>query len=418
MAQVKAALAVSMVAGSSTSKSASKLEHAASKRSTEEMEPSYKEKLQLVGRLLDIETTKAKKPGNFALSAGLEEPGDTCSLPPSASFMEVFNKYSAELKGEEGSKRAKKRPGEHYDVGAVPRKVKVRMGSYKILDCPWKTTAQSYDRTLLESVLFTGKEPPKMVVPEIRLKDMESASREVVSMLSYMDMFAAASIKALEDVCVKLEDDNPQKELADIVEKLAARGISRNVLLQLEEHGERAFQASQRNWNSCQDTISLLHSIGKSVQGCVKNSVYNIATSMLTRRDAWLEKFKDILPKESLLELRAADLNTDKLFGKEAVEKALEQAKTERKVKVQDSILAAHSAAKAPRTGGKGFQRQPFQNIQPQASQQKPQPQQRQQNQGRGGQTGQNRGGYNRGGRGGGSGYYRGRGRGAPQKSS
>lgn len=72
---------------------------------------------------------------------GLEEPGDTCSLPPSARFMEVFTKYMAELKGEEGTERSKKRPGEHYEVGSVPKKSKVRMASYKIQDCPWKTSA-------------------------------------------------------------------------------------------------------------------------------------------------------------------------------------------------------------------------------------------------------------------------------------
>ena len=47
-----------------------------------------------------------------------------------------------------------------------------------------------------------------MVFPKERLNDMELASREVTSMLSYMDMFVAASIKSLEEVCVKLEDDS------------------------------------------------------------------------------------------------------------------------------------------------------------------------------------------------------------------
>lgn len=112
---------------------------------------------------------------------------------------------------------------------------------------------------------------------------MESASREVISMLSSMDMFAAASIKLLEEVCSKLEDESPQKELADNVEKMAARGISRSVLAQVEKFGEKSFQANQRNWNGCQDTIWLLHSIGKAVQGCLKNSVYSLATSMLSR---------------------------------------------------------------------------------------------------------------------------------------
>ena len=75
-----------------------------------------------------------KNPGN--LSAGLEEQGDTCSLAPSVSFMEVFDKYMVELKSEMDTERAKTKMGEHYEVGSVPLKVKVSMGSYKIRDCP------------------------------------------------------------------------------------------------------------------------------------------------------------------------------------------------------------------------------------------------------------------------------------------
>ena len=99
------------------------------------------------------------------------------------------------------------------------------------------------------------------------------------------------------------------------------------------------------------------------MQGCVKNSVFNVATLMLCRRDVCLDKVKDVLPKESLLELRAADLNMDKLFGMEAVEKTQEQARLDKKVKVLDFILAAHLASKAPRIGGMGFQRQAFQKV-------------------------------------------------------
>ena len=195
-----------------------------------------------------------------------------------------------------------------------------------------------------------------------------------------------------------------------MVEKLAARGVSRNVLSQLEEIGQEVFKTNQQTWNSCQDTISLLHSVGKAVQGCVNNCVFNVATSMISRRDVWLEEFKDVLPKQELLQLRAADLNTDKLFGREALEVAMDKAKSEKKVKVQDSILASHSASKGvgqSKNKG-GFQRQPFRQQQPQATQSKPQAQPAQNNSGRGGQAYQGRG---RGGKGSG-GYNRGRGRG------
>ena len=36
-------------------------------------------------------------------------------------------------------------------------------------------------QSLLESVLYVGNDAPKLIIPEGRLKDMESASREVIS---------------------------------------------------------------------------------------------------------------------------------------------------------------------------------------------------------------------------------------------
>ena len=285
MIQMQVAMSAGLLLPGAAKPSSSKADKEGKKAADEVMEPSYREKLLLVGRFLEVETTLTKKPGNFALSAGSEKLRETCSLPPSPSFMGFFEKYMAELTGAEGSERARKKPGECYEVGSVLRKTNVRMGSYKILDCPWKVTAQTYDKPLLVRVLYTGKEAPKMVIPEGRLRDMEMSSREMLSMISYMDMFTAASIKSMESASKCLDADAPQRELALIMEKLAARGVSHNVLSQLEEFGQDVFKTNQQTWNSCQDNISLLHSVGKAVQGCVNNCVYNVSMSMISRRD-------------------------------------------------------------------------------------------------------------------------------------
>ena len=138
----------------------------------EQRELSYKGKIELVGKLLNVETVITKSSKNFALSAGSEVAGASHSLPPSASFMNCFEKWTDELKGAEGTERAKKRPGEYYDTGTLPKKVKPKMAAYRITDCPWKTAAQSYDRALLESVLVPAKEPHAM---KITTESAESA---------------------------------------------------------------------------------------------------------------------------------------------------------------------------------------------------------------------------------------------------
>ena len=74
------------------------------------------------------------------------------------------------------------------------------MSSYEIADCPWKVNAQGLDRQLLESVLYFGKEEPQIKVKGARLRDWETSIREMLSVMSYMDMdmdmdmFTAAAI--------------------------------------------------------------------------------------------------------------------------------------------------------------------------------------------------------------------------------
>ena len=100
--------------------------------------------------------------------------------------MKCIESWTDELKEVEGTERAKKRLGRYKYTGTLHKKVKPKMAAYRINDCPWKTTAQSFDRALLESVLYPAKEPPAMKITEERLKDVETSNREMVSMLSYL----------------------------------------------------------------------------------------------------------------------------------------------------------------------------------------------------------------------------------------
>jgi len=76
----------------------------------------------------------------------------------------------------------------------------LRTSAYRITDCLWKTTAQSNDRALLESILFPGKGSPAMTIKNARLKDEAISHKEMISILSYLDMFTAVSISLLDSV--------------------------------------------------------------------------------------------------------------------------------------------------------------------------------------------------------------------------
>ena len=100
---------------------------------------SYKAKLNLVGKLLQLDTKVETSNKNFAMSVDPGEATSRSKLPASAK---EFDRWSSELKGEEGSLRAKKKPGKPFLVGQFPKRVHPKMSNYEIVDCPWRSTAQ------------------------------------------------------------------------------------------------------------------------------------------------------------------------------------------------------------------------------------------------------------------------------------
>jgi len=332
---------------------------------------SYRAKLQLVGKLLQLDTKVESQSKNFAMSVDAGEATTRNKLPASANFAQEFDKWLSELKGEEGSVRAKKKQGEPFQVGQFPKRVHLKMSSYEIADCPWKVNAQGLDRQLLESVLYFGKEEPQIKVKGARLRDWETSIREMLSVLSYMDMFTAAAIEIMKATSKRVEEDASTSKIvmADIVAKL--KDTQESTLVELKNYADNVYMLKQDVWNDSQDAMGLLHSAGIGMQDCVKNAVDVIASSMVTRRDAWLEKVKSTLTKEGVLRLRQVELNADKLFGKEACEAALEEARDERRSKVEDTFLnkavsSKENTGNVAKPKDTGFQRKAFQQNQPQ----------------------------------------------------
>ena len=344
----------------------------------EVFEDSYRDKVELVSKTLGLDVSIEKKQKNFAMSVNASGGGSGVKkLPASANFVKEFDRWMGELKADEGSVRSKKKPGEPYDINTFPKRVHPKMVNYEIADCPWKVHGQSFDRRLLQSVLYHGKEAPQIKVKAARLKDWETSQREMLSMLSYMDLFTAASIELVRGMAVSLEEDEATHKTAvqELLTKLASKGVNLDCLEDVEAFGVGVYNLKEGLWNQAQDTISLLGSVGKGVQDNVKNVVDVVASSMVTRRDSWLDKFRDVLPKESLLKLRTSSLNAEQLFGKEALDSAFEEAREEKKDRVQDTFLASHTknvakgASATGQTRGSGFKRKAFQGGQQQQQQ-------------------------------------------------
>jgi len=338
----------------------------------------------MVSKILSLDVVVETKDKNFAMSVDSEQVLAKNKLLASANFVRGFEAWIAELKAEEGSTRARKKPGEPYDLNTFPKRVHPKMANYDIADCPWKTHGQAYDRQLLGSVLYAGKEAPQIKIKEARIRDWETSLREMLSMLSYMDMFTAASIELVKGMAGRLEEDTATSgvEVVKLLDKLGELGVPRETLEEVEKLGQGVYNLKENVWNDAQDTIGLLHSVGKGVQDNVNNVIDVIGSAIVTRRDTWLDKFKGTLKKESLIRLRTADLNAEQLFGREALEEAFEEARSEKKDKVQETFLASHSKTAArgysgkSQGGGNGgkanssFNRRGFQQRQKQPQQQ------------------------------------------------
>lgn len=309
--------------------------------SEERNEMSYKEKIKLVGDILQKEVSIIPKPGkNFSMVLE-EDGGEEVGLPPSQGFPRAFEKWHNELRGAEGSIRGRQRPGEVCEMYHFPPKPKSGMGAYTIVDRPWQQTAPPANKNLLESSLYRGKEEPFVRVHPAKLKSIETSMRECISILSHMDWFLAASKVELgrqtEELSTReiVNTEELGVELEDWT-SIERRGI----LAWAEQVKDKSFNADQTTWNSLNSVIALIESAGRCAQDAAKLVIDAVGCTTLVRRDAWLDKFPELLPKETLLGLRGGDVNGEKLFDESMLKTAMEQVEVKKSAQVQERFLA------------------------------------------------------------------------------
>ena len=287
----------------------------------------YRENLELVQDIMGLARLEDKIKATFTM--GLTKKDMKQKLPVAEDYANMFGELQAEWKAESGSKRAVKKLGIPYDVGAVPQRSQPRMSNYEIEGMTWKATAVPSEIFLLGSSLYKGKDKPLLRLDDKRMSDLESSNREVLNIASYLQWFTKAMDSRLNDIMGKLQNEPV------------------------------SFEEWQDIWNDARETQELLGSVVKGHHDIVKNSMSEIGTMILTRRDAWLDRFKEHLPKEMLLRLRHADPNGDTLFGQPLLQEAMEIAQKKKVEKVQDKILYSQYDGKKGE-GKKDFQKRDF----------------------------------------------------------
>jgi hypothetical protein len=302
--------------------------------------PSYKEKIRLVGEILNKKVAIVPKKGSNISMVLEDNSEESVTLPPSEGFPQAFEKWHGELTGAPGSRRATSRPNEILELYAFPQKPRNTMKAYNISDRPWQQTAPPANKSLTESSLYRGKEEPFVKLHPNKLRHIESSMRECISILSHLDWFLAASKTEIKKQAEELncrdfcDMETLSSELSDF-----SAGERLGVVNWAQQVKDKTFDADLAIWNSLHNVVGLIESAGRCAQDTATAVIDAVGCCTLARRDSWLDKFPDLLPKDSLLALRGQDVNQDKLFSEESLRLAREQVEAKKSAKVQDKFL-------------------------------------------------------------------------------
>ena len=91
-----------------------------------------------------------------------------------------------------------------------------------------------------------------------RLKDWETSQREMLSMLSSMDLFTAASIELVKGMAGSLEEDEATHKMAmqELLTKLASKGVDMDCLEDVEAFRVGVYNLKEGLWNQAK-TLSV-----------------------------------------------------------------------------------------------------------------------------------------------------------------
>ena len=311
---------------------------------------------------MNTQVTKEPRVGKNYSMVLEEVKSEDVSLPPAEGFNLAFKKWQDELIGAEESKRATSKPGELMEMYACPSiKSKKVMKAYHITGRTWPQSAPPANRSLLSSALYQGKEEPMIRMSASKSKALETSMRECMSILSHLDWFLAASKTELRKQTEALTcKEGMDMEKLSIELKDFGPGERNGVVAWAQQTKDDMDREDQDIWNSLHNVVGLIESAGRCTQDAAVALIDSLGCSTLARRDSWLEKFPKLLPKETLLSLRGANINEEKLFNEEDVKSAIQVLESRKASQVQDHFLARPTKTQEKKNyegDGRKFQR-------------------------------------------------------------
>ena len=259
------------------------------------------------------------------------------NLPAAEGFSEIMQDFMKEVKAEEGSKRAGSNLHLPLDLARVPARHKPNMTAYRLAGNEWRTSACNYNSSLTSSAAFKVPTVPKVTVEQERVRQWESSAREELTIASYSTWFLKGAREGLRILQQKYLDMSHQE----------GNGF--------EEEQWRVL------WKATENIAEFVDSAGKGVKSIAENSISDIGSMLLTRRDAWLGKLTDnkAISKQEMWDLRTADLNGPALFDQEKLEEIHASASKRENENLQKNLWTGMLNKKASQ------QKQSFQSRPP-----------------------------------------------------
>ena len=275
---------------------------------------NYAKRLANLDELLELNLKPASPKTKTAFGSYDQTP--KLNLPAAEGFTDIMQDFMKEVKAEEGSKRAGANMHLPLDLARVPARHKPNMAAYRLAGNEWRTSACSYNSSLSSSSAFKIQSVPKAIVDQDRLRQWESSAREELTIASYSTWFLKGAREGLKLLQQKFVDMSHQEE----------NGFS-------EEEWRTL-------WKATDNVNEFIDSAGKGVKSIAENSISDIGSMLLTRRDAWLGKLTDnkAITKQEMWDLRTTDLNEPVLFSQERLEHIHSKAEKRENENLQKNI--------------------------------------------------------------------------------
>lgn len=298
---------------------------------------SVAQRLLLVHKVLDMEVKTVEEEPTTIFGSKRRTP--RLRLPASKGFREMFDKYKAEMLGSEGSKRAKNNPRLPLEVGKVPPRHKPSLKAYEIEGESWKRQASRYNTSL--SSAFGFNTMPNATVPYERLTEWECSAREELAIANYNTWFLQAGQK-----CVR-----------DLQEKFVRWKNNPNTVAPSKNDWESM-------WNELEDISEFIDAAGIGTKILAENTVSDIGSTVLTRRDIWLTPLlkQEKITKQDMWDLRNHDLNAPTLFDQTTLDRVQERSEKSRAEKLQRKLVYSCIDKSKQKENRGGFQRRPAEN--------------------------------------------------------